>query len=85
MPLGCDGFATATPKQRNGQDVPSWIHGSDIQWELREGHDVVDGRARLVLFEPVQQDPLPQGQDRPLLPVRDRAGHEGCLYGQTIP
>ncbi len=41
LPLGCRGFVTATPKQRNNLDVPRSIVGNDISWELVQGGDKV--------------------------------------------
>ena len=41
IPIGCDGRVTATPKLHDGHDVPSWIHGPDVQWDHREGLDIV--------------------------------------------
>ena len=85
MPLGCDGFVTATPKQRNGQDVPSWVHGSDIDWDLREGDDVVAVEPDPSLFEPLQPDPAtPRARSASFL-CATVLGVEGCLNGQTIP
>jgi hypothetical protein len=41
LPLGCRGFVTATPKQRNNEDVPHHIIGSDVAWRLEQAGDVV--------------------------------------------
>ena len=85
VPLGCDGFATATPKQRNGQDVPSWVHGSDIHWELREGHDVVSVEPDTSYSNPFNRILYPKGKVGRLYLCATVQGVEGCLYGQTIP
>jgi len=37
IPLGCTGYVTATPKDRGGRNVPEFVHGPDITWELRSG------------------------------------------------
>ena len=42
LPLGCQGFITATPKDKDGKDVDSNIHGDNITWLLEEGKGVVD-------------------------------------------
>jgi hypothetical protein len=42
LPLGCRGFVTATPKQRNNQDVPHHIIGRDVAWRLEQSGDVVN-------------------------------------------
>ena len=44
LPLGCRGFVTATPKQRNNEDVPRHIIGSDIAWRIEQAGDVVGVR-----------------------------------------
>jgi hypothetical protein len=41
LPLACDGYVTATPKLKNGRDVPSWIHGNDVVWHVRDGADLI--------------------------------------------
>jgi hypothetical protein len=37
LPIGCTGYVSATPKDRNNKDVPPNIHGSDIYWEVLQG------------------------------------------------
>ncbi len=85
LPLGCDGFVTATPKQRNGQDVPAYIHGTDIQWELREGQDVVRVEPDSYYSNPFNKILYPRGKIGHLYLCATVQGVEGCLYGQTIP
>ena len=41
IPLGCDVYITATPKLLNRLDVPSWIHGSDVTWWVRDGEQLI--------------------------------------------
>jgi hypothetical protein len=41
LPLGCDGYLTATPKDPDGRDVPSQIHGADITWSFKRGAEFV--------------------------------------------
>jgi hypothetical protein len=41
LPLACDAYITATPKLLNRRDVPSWIHGSDVKWTVRDGADLI--------------------------------------------
>lgn len=41
LPLACDAYMTATPKLQNRKDVPSWIHGSDVTWTVRDGADLI--------------------------------------------
>ena len=42
LPIGCQGFLTATPKDRDGNDVDERIHGDSITWLLEDGKGVVD-------------------------------------------
>jgi hypothetical protein len=85
LPLGCDGFVTATPKLGDGRDVPSWIHGSEIQWELREGEDVVRVEPDSRFFNPFNLILRSTGRIDHFYLCATVQGREGCLYGQTIP
>jgi hypothetical protein len=42
LPIGCRGYVTATPKDKNGDDVPKKVHGPNIEWELEEGQGSVE-------------------------------------------
>jgi hypothetical protein len=42
LPLGCRGFLTATPKQRNNLDVPVHIVANDITWWTAKGADKIE-------------------------------------------
>lgn len=42
LPLGCRGFLTATPKQRNNLDVPVHIVANDITWWMEKGADKIE-------------------------------------------
>lgn len=86
LPLRCEGRITATPKQRNGRDVPSWVHGPDVAWELREGEQVVsldyDWRFGQ---NPFNQLLRPKGRVGGFVVCATVLGKEGCLNGKTIP
>src|SRR5262249_39705395 len=41
LPVGCRGLVTATPKQRNNEDVPRTIVGDDIAWRVEQAGDRV--------------------------------------------
>jgi hypothetical protein len=41
LPRGCRGYVTASPKDRNGDDVPLSIHGPDIDWFVLDGDDKI--------------------------------------------
>jgi hypothetical protein len=85
LPLGCDGFVTATPKQRNGTDVPSWIHGSEIEWELREGGDVVRVEPDSRFSNPFNKILRTTGKVDGFVLCATVLGKTGCLNGRTIP
>ena len=50
LPVVCTGYLTATPKDSGGLNVPSFIHGPDITWELQSGEGHVAARALEVPF-----------------------------------
>jgi hypothetical protein len=83
--LGCDGFVTATPKQRNDDDVPSWIHGTEIEWELRDGDDVVRVEPDPRFANPFNKIVRPTGSVGGFVLCASVLGREGCLNGRTIP
>ena len=39
--MGCTGFVTASPKNRNGDDIDARIHGENINWTLDQYEPVV--------------------------------------------
>jgi hypothetical protein len=41
VPVGCEGFVTATAKKADGKDVDSRLVGNDIIWFLHEGQEQV--------------------------------------------
>jgi hypothetical protein len=83
--LGCDGFVTATPKQRNHDDVPPWIHGTEIEWELRDGEDVVRVEPDHRFSNPFNKILRPTGEVGGFVLCATVLGKEGCLNGRTIP
>lgn len=85
LPLGCDGFVTATPKQLNGTDVPSSIHGSEIEWELREGGDVVRVESDPRFSNPFNKVLRTTGKVDGFVLCATVLGKTGCLNGRTIP
>ena len=38
---GCRGTLTASPKDKNDDDVPAYIHGPAIQWEVESGQQAI--------------------------------------------
>jgi hypothetical protein len=39
LPAGCVAHVTATPKDRNGLDVPASLHGTQVVWSVVVGSD----------------------------------------------
>jgi hypothetical protein len=82
LPVGCEGYVTATPKTKDNKDVDPRVHGPDIQWIHWEGHEQVlvedfpgvPFNKTLVGLEP--------GGFRLCAVVK---GVEGCLNGTVIP
>lgn len=59
LPLGCIGFATQTPKNAQGQDVPAAVHGPVVAWATTTGAE----RVRLVeVEEAFNRNVIPQIQ-----------------------
>ncbi len=86
LPVGCDGRVTATPKLRDGRDVPARIHGPDVTWELREGGEIVtldvDPRFPDNPFDKILR---PSGRLGGFQVCASVLGKVGCLDAQTIP
>jgi hypothetical protein len=85
LPLGCDGYVTASPKQKNGDDVPAWIHGPGVEWELRSGSDVVEVEPDWRFANPFNKFLRPTGQVGSFTLCATALGKTGCLNGRTIP
>jgi len=85
LPSAATATSTATPKQRNDDDVPAWIHGPAVEWELREGEDVIKVDGRLAVLEPLQQGASPHGRHGRLRLCATVLGKVGCLNGRVIP
>jgi hypothetical protein len=85
IPLACTGWVTATPKQRNGLPVPAWIHGPDIEWELREGEDVVRVGPDPRFGNAFNKMLYPTGDIGSFVLCATILGKTGCLSGRTIP
>jgi len=85
IPVRCDGYVTATPWSHDGQKVPAWVHGQDIEWDLRQGADVVRVDADWRFNNPFNKVLRPTGVVGPFVLCATVLGKEGCLNGQTIP
>jgi hypothetical protein len=83
LPVVCSGIVTATPKDANGVNTPSSVHGNDITWNLRSGADVVsvypplDGN----IFNYIIQAKT-VGSFSLCATIK---GYEGCLNGRVVP
>ncbi len=85
IPVGCDGYVTATPRTDDDQRVPAWIHGPDVEWDLREGADVVRVDPDFRFGNPFNKVVRPTGVVGSFVLCATVLGKEGCLNGQTIP
>lgn len=83
LPVGCTGFVTATPKDKNNIDVPANVHGPNISWNLMWGNGTVE----------VKKPTFPSDFNKDVLGLRPGEfslcatvkGVEGCLHGFVIP
>jgi hypothetical protein len=83
LPVGCTGYVTATPKDKNNVDVPLRIHGPDISWNLMWGRGTVDVR-KPTFQSDFNKDVvgLHVGEFSLCATVK---GVEGCLHGFVTP
>ena len=84
LPLGCVGYATATPKKRDGTDVDPRIHGTEIEWNHRSGHEQVEIHPDDATFNIFNRLVVPRQTGSWSLCGTVR-GVEGCLNGTVIP
>jgi len=82
LPLGCDADVTATPKDKDLVDIPSWAHGQDVRWTLRDGQDrvIVDDHPD----QPFNKRVYPRGLGTWSL-CAELDGISGCVNGRVIP
>jgi hypothetical protein len=81
LPVVCTGHLTATPKDVGGRNVPDFIHGPDIAWELRSGEGRVAPRPVEVPFNYALVG-RSVGNFSFCATVK---GVTGCLDGRVIP
>ncbi len=84
LPLACDGYVTATPKQKNGRDVPSWVHGSDVQWHVRDGAELISVDPDWRFGNEFNRVLRPKGVGYFSI-CATVLGKMGCLNARTIP
>ena len=85
LPVACDGYVTASPKQKNGDDVPASIHGPGVAWELRSGEDVVRVEPDWRFTNPYNKFLRPTGVVGGFVLCAPVLEKTGCLNGRTIP
>ena len=83
LPVGCRGYVTATPKKKDGTDVPANQHGPDIDWYLFYGDE----------FVRVDPPTFPSDFNKDLVGLKVGTfglcavvrGVTGCLAGRVTP
>jgi hypothetical protein len=82
LPMKCLGYVTATPKDINFRSVPSEVHGSGIEWFVRNGeHRIAVGDEPLSTFNRTL-DPREPGEFSICATVLEVTG---CLNGEVVP
>jgi hypothetical protein len=82
LPVGCEGFVTATPKTKDNTDVDPRVHGPEIQWIHWEGHEQVTVEDFPGVTFNKTLIGVQEGNFRLCAVVK---GVEGCLNGTVIP
>jgi hypothetical protein len=82
LPRGCRGYVTATPKRRDGTDVPAAEHGPDIDWSMLYGDQFV--RVDPPTFESDFNKDLVGLQVGGFGLCATVKGVTGCLAGQVV-
>jgi len=82
LPMQCLGYVTATPKDEKLRTVPAAVHGSDIQWFVRNGEQrIVVGEEPSSTFNKTLDPRLP-GEFSICATV---LGVTSCLNGEVLP
>jgi len=82
LPMGCEGYVTGTPKDKNGVDVDSRIHGDEVVWKLQSGKGIVDTHHHDGQPFNWTLAPLQPGYFQWCATLQ---GIQGCLNGEVIP
>ena len=83
IPIACDAVITATPKDKDGQNVPWWLHSMNVEFWVRngEGNVVVIGD---VPDQPFNKWVYPKGVGSfSICAAVD--GRQTCMNAQVIP
>ena len=83
LPVGCRGYVTATPKKKDGTDVPASQHGPDIDWYMFYGEEFV--RVDPPTFESDFNKDLVGLQVGGFGLCATVKGVTGCLAGKVTP
>jgi hypothetical protein len=84
LPVQCDGWITATPKLKNGRDVPSWVHGDEVTWHVRDGASLVSVDDDYKFGNPFNKVLRPQGGAGVVSVCATVLGKQGCLNARTV-
>jgi hypothetical protein len=84
LPVGCVGFVSATPKDKNNKDVDPKFHGSEIVWEYLQGDGENNVRVSDFPGQPFNKvvDALNQGYFTICATVK---GVRGCFGFDVVP
>jgi len=82
LPSDCTGYVTATPKKADDTDVPKYIHGPEIVWELEQ----TGGQVDVEDFPNVTFNKVLRGRDTGTFRLCATVQtHRGCLDGEVTP
>jgi hypothetical protein len=81
LPLGCAASVTATPKDKNGDDVNANLHGPQIEWLLQQEERIVDVDEFPGVAFNKNVTPRALGHFNLCAVVK---GVQGCLFGEVI-
>ena len=78
--MGCTGFVTASPKNKNGDDIDARIHGDRIDWTLEQ--EIPNVRVEDYPDVPFNKTVIAQNPGHFTLCATVK-GVEGCLHGEV--
>ena len=84
LPVTCDGWITATPKLKNGRDVPSWVHGDEVTWFVRDGETLVSVDEDYKYGNAFNRVLRPQGGVGNFSVCATVLGKQGCVNAKTV-
>lgn len=84
LPTQCDGWITATPKLKNGRDVPSWVHGNEVTWFVRDGESLISVDDDYKYGNAFNKVLRPTGGAGPISVCATVLGKQGCVNAKTV-